>query len=254
MSNRQEYNAHAQAWQERLKKGNNYAHRFLEKPAMASHIPDLTGKRVLTLGCGSGEELDLLYAKGATSIVGIDISEELILRARQDYPHAVFHVLSLEMLDSLPESSFDFVYSSLAMHYIPSWEEVFRSLSKLTTPRAQFLFSTHHPVKWGAQVTRGPQEDSFIMGYTRTKDGQVTIQGDYFNNRLIQDVWFGNMAVEYWHRPFEALFSDILTSDFKLVGFYEPKSEEGSKDVAPAFYCTHQQIPLFCIFHLEKNS
>lgn len=253
MSNSHEYNVHAQAWQERMKSGNNYAHRFLEKPAMASHVPDLSGKRVLTLGCGSGEELDLLYAKGASQIVGIDISEELINLAKARYPQASFYVMGFEDLENFPEDSFDFVYSSLAMHYIPSWKPVLSALATLTTPYAQFLFSTHHPVKWGSAVTRGEQEDSFIMGYTRKKSGEVSIQGDYFKARQIQDTWFGNMKVEYWHRSFEDLFSDVLSSSFQLVGFYEPKAEEGAKEIAPSFYQTHQSIPLFCIFHLQKT-
>ena len=51
------YNQHAAQWAERLRSGNNPAHRFLEKPAMYAKLPDLTGQRVLCIGCGSGEEI-----------------------------------------------------------------------------------------------------------------------------------------------------------------------------------------------------
>lgn len=48
------YNGYAAKWAQKLRSGNNYAHTFLEKPAMYKKLPNLKGKSVLCIGCGTG--------------------------------------------------------------------------------------------------------------------------------------------------------------------------------------------------------
>jgi trans-aconitate methyltransferase len=67
------YNVHATRWAERLRTKNNPAHCYLEKPAMLSKLPDLVGSRVLCVGCGSGEEVEMLLSRGASFIHGFDL-------------------------------------------------------------------------------------------------------------------------------------------------------------------------------------
>src|SRR6476661_9316369 len=50
----------------------------------AGMLGDLAGKRVLDVGCGLGAGSWLLVEKGA-HVVGVDISEDAILWARQTY-------------------------------------------------------------------------------------------------------------------------------------------------------------------------
>lgn len=57
------YNEKANEWAERLRTGKNIAHEYLEKPAMYEKLPGLKSKRVLCVGCGSGEECDYLSKK-----------------------------------------------------------------------------------------------------------------------------------------------------------------------------------------------
>ena len=73
-----DYDRFAKERQEQLKKGEKRPHRFIEKPMMRELLINLTGKRVLMLGCGTGEENIMLREFGATDIVGIDLSEESI--------------------------------------------------------------------------------------------------------------------------------------------------------------------------------
>ncbi len=60
-------------------------HHYYEKPAMYGLLAsDLTGKRILSLGCGSGEDCGELVRRGA-SVVGIDIAAGLIDEAKKAY-------------------------------------------------------------------------------------------------------------------------------------------------------------------------
>src|SRR5258708_33547419 len=45
-------------------------------------LPDLREKRVLDLGCGFGWHCRYVHEHGATKVVGIDLSEKMLARAR----------------------------------------------------------------------------------------------------------------------------------------------------------------------------
>ena len=57
--------------------------RFVEKPMMISMLPNLEGKRVLMLGCGTAEESEILSKYNPKKITGIDISSKSIMIAKK---------------------------------------------------------------------------------------------------------------------------------------------------------------------------
>lgn len=164
------YNAYAAQWTERMRSGSNIAHTLLEKPAMYGKIPNLCGKAVLCIGCGGGEECRHLQSLGATRIVGTDISSALIAIARQTYTDIDFSVMDMEQLD-FPDQTFDFIYSSLALHYVADWTRTLRHIHRILRDDGTFLFSTHHPLLWGAAIERTAEHDSVQLGYTQQVDG-----------------------------------------------------------------------------------
>jgi 2-polyprenyl-3-methyl-5-hydroxy-6-metoxy-1,4-benzoquinol methylase len=50
--------------------------------AVQALLPDLKGKRVVDLGCGFGWASRWMRDQGATSVLGIDLSKNMIERAR----------------------------------------------------------------------------------------------------------------------------------------------------------------------------
>ena len=86
------YDDRAREWAERIRSDNNFAHTYLEKPAMYRELPNLKGKSVLCIGCGNGEECAHLLKLGAKRVVGIDLSKELIRIAKEGYPAIGFRV------------------------------------------------------------------------------------------------------------------------------------------------------------------
>lgn len=246
------YSNYAKQWAARMRSGENTAHEYLEKPAMYKRLPDLTGKSVLAVGCGTGEECEHLKSLGASKVVGIDVSEGLIEYAKKSYSDIEFHVMDMENIEL--DQTFDFVYSSLVMHYVESWEKTLSSISAVMKDGATLLFSTHHPATWGAERTRAADERTSLLGYKKLKKNQeCEIVGDYLNTRKINDVWFGNFDVSYYHRSLEAIIADILKSGFEIIDFAEPKAVPAAKDKDKVFYEIHDKIPLFMIFALRKK-
>jgi len=90
------------------------------------------GRRALELGCGTGLFLEHVARSGA-EIHGLDISEELLERARKRLPGAsnVRFTRGSAMLIPYPNACFDAVYGSSILHHLDleaAFSEVFRVL------------------------------------------------------------------------------------------------------------------------------
>jgi SAM-dependent methyltransferase len=118
-----------------------------EWPAVKALLPDLTGKRVVDLGCGFGWFARFARESGARSVLGLDLSEKMIARAKADTRDAAidYRIADLEHLE-LAEASFDFAYSSLAFHYVEDFGRLARRVHQALVPGAFFIFTIEHPI------------------------------------------------------------------------------------------------------------
>ncbi|MFA5048094.1 MAG: class I SAM-dependent methyltransferase [Patescibacteria group bacterium] len=246
------YDSYALKWAGNLRSGNNLAHKFLEKPAMYKKLPNLKGKTVLCIGCGTGEECEHLKSLGAKKVIGIDISPGLIEVAKKSYSDLDFKVMDMEKI-SFTASSFDLVYSSLTMHYVKSWTKVLSGVKKVLKKNGVFLLSTHHPVKWGAGIDKTKNKSTSLMGYEKYESGECRVFGDYLTARKIDDIWFGEFRVSYYHRPLSDIMSDINKSGFYISDFLEPKPLKAAIKKKSNFYKRYMKIPMFMIFELKKR-
>lgn len=109
-------------------------------------LPDLKGKRVVDLGCGFGWFCRFAWEEGAASVLGFDVSENMLARARATSDPAIGYAKAdLEVLE-LPEASFDLVYSSLAFHYIKDLEALLARVHAALVTGGQLVFSIEHPI------------------------------------------------------------------------------------------------------------
>ena len=253
------YDKCAEKWIKKMCSGGDSAHKYLEKPAMYKKIPDLKNKSVLCIGCGSGEECEHIRSLGAKEIIGIDVSKELINYAKKSYPGIEFHVMDMRKIN-FPKSSFDFIYSSLALHYLKDWTKVLEKIHKILKKDGTFLFSTHHPMIWGAEKERSGIEEKrskdkrwTLMGYVKYGDGKkYKVYGDYFKTRKITDTWFDEFEISYYHKALSLIIKEILNSGFKIIDFIEPKPIDAAKKKDRRFWEIRRKIPLFMIFELKK--
>lgn len=69
----------------KLRENNAGLNEVLEIPAFRSLLPDLDNKTILDLGCGYGENCKWYINKGAKKVIGIDISKNMIEKAKKEY-------------------------------------------------------------------------------------------------------------------------------------------------------------------------
>src|SRR5207237_10820258 len=96
-----------------------------EWPALRAMLPDLHGRTVLDLGCGFGWFCRWAREQGAAYVVGIDVSEKMLARARADtHDESISYTLAdMERMELAPQS-FGLVYWSRAL---PCAERIARS-------------------------------------------------------------------------------------------------------------------------------
>jgi SAM-dependent methyltransferase len=118
-----------------------------EWPALQALLPELGGRRVVDLGCGFGWFCDWARRQGASHILGIDVSEKMLARARADASDAAITYVrgDLECV-ALPEASFDVAYSSLAFHYIEDLQGLLFRVHAALVPGGSLVFSVEHPI------------------------------------------------------------------------------------------------------------
>lgn len=249
-----DYNKYSNQWITKRKSGTHFAHDYLEKPAMMDKLSNLENLDVLVLGCGSGEELEFILKSKPKKIVAVDSSKELIKVAEFNFPTVQFIVSKLEDLE-FENQTFDYIFSSLTFHYIKDWISLFNSLNSWLKPRGKILFSTHHPIKWGAKINKNNLFNEFTLGYKKDKkdDTQFQIYGDYLGFNKVQYKLFDKLDIIYYNRPISQMFSEITQNNLQIIDIIEPKPILESAKIKPDFYEVYSKIPLFLILKIQKT-
>jgi len=136
------------------------------------------GKRVLELGCGTGQLLNVLNPSYG---VGVDLSANMISTAQENYPHLEFIQGDLEddQLISSLKGSFDFIILSDTVGYLDDCEEAFAGLHLLCTPDTRLIVS-YYSWRWQPILALGEKiglkMPSVKMNWISTEDTMGFLQ------------------------------------------------------------------------------
>jgi ubiquinone/menaquinone biosynthesis C-methylase UbiE len=222
-------------------------HSLYEKPAMYGLLPNLKNMKVISIGCGSGEDCNQLSNRGA-DVTGIDISDKLVAIAKKSYPACDFKFMDMEKLE-FPDESFDFAYSSLAIHYLENWTKALKEAYRVLKPGASYLFSCSHPTFSAMSYTLSTDKISKRI-LSRIEDkttGVIEVTGNYFDKRRMEtNGWIT------WHKSLSEISSEIASAGFDIELIHEPKPLPKMREVSPADYKVLTKIPNFLILKLRK--
>ncbi|AZO32418.1 class I SAM-dependent methyltransferase [Mesorhizobium sp. M1B.F.Ca.ET.045.04.1.1] len=190
-----------------------------EWPALCAMFPDIGGKRAVDLGCGLGWVSRWLREKGAHSALGVDLSENMISRARELTPDAAidYRIGDLETLD-LPEAAFDFAFSSLAFHYIRDFDRLVRVVHRALTPGSFFVFSIEHPIFMAATDPHWIEDEN---GQKIWPVNRYAVEGERRTD------WFAKGVVKY-HRRIGTTLNALARAGFVIqaVDEFAPTIEQ----------------------------
>ncbi len=252
------YNQNAKDYDEHLvDSSKNTFHALYEKPAIRAELPKLDGLSVISIGCGSGHDANWLLQNGASSVVGVDISEGLIKIAESKFPNIEVHVMDMEKLD-FPDNSFDLAYSSLAIHYVDDWTQSLKEAHRVIKPGSLYVFSCGHPIDSAMQYDKeGKYRFARIGRRVNDNTGERIIFGDYLakdgkGTKPVKGV-LGEVEVTVFHHTFSVMIQQILESGFEVVKVVEPQPVEEMKSTNEGRYRQLSRVPAFMIWVLRKN-
>ncbi|MFS0615614.1 class I SAM-dependent methyltransferase [Lederbergia ruris] len=210
---------------------------------MKELIGDLKDKEVLDLGCGFGWHCRYAREQQARSVLGVDISERMIERAREmtNDPSIAYIRASIEDID-FSNAQFDVVISSLAFHYIQSFQTICAKVYDYLIPGGRFVFSVEHPI-----FTSRDEQD----WYYDDQGNRLHWPVDNYQVEGVRETNFLNENVTKYHRTISTYINDLISSGFIIRAVKESvPSDDMLKDPEMK---DETRRPMFLMIAAEKE-
>lgn len=211
---------------------------------LSGALPDLRDRHVLDLGCGYGWHCRYAREQQASSVVGVDLSEKMLQKAREmtEDDLAVTY-LQMPMEDiSFSRDQFDVVISSLAFHYVEDFRALCQKVFDSLKPGGAFLFSVEHPI-----FTARAEQDWIVDDHGKRLYWPV----DHYQDEGIRSTSFLAENVIKYHRTVSTYLNDLIENGFMIKAVREPMpSEEMLKQ--DDLMRDETRRPMFLILSAEK--
>lgn len=205
------WNAVADAYADATGPAGDTFYRRL-RPFLDEELPDLSGARVLDLGCGHGWLARELAARGA-EVVGVDGSAALLERARADHPGLRF--VEADLVQGLPPElvaeGFDAVVAHMVVMDVPELSALFADVARALAPGGVFVASLLRPAYFSHDVD-GPEAPRpwrrHVSGYLDHEERWIAAFGGH----------------RHYHRPLSWYVAELAAAGFAVTGLAEPPS------------------------------
>jgi SAM-dependent methyltransferase len=225
------YDGFAEAYARENETGLFNAH--YARPAILDLVGDVSGRRVLDAGCGSGPLVADLAARGA-QVTGFDASPAMV-RIAQERLGPDVPLLVADLTAPLPFATgeFDDAVAALVLHYLEDWSGPLAELRRVLRPGGRLVVAVNHPV---IRPVVYPDEDYFVVtSYTE----------DYtFDGHTAQ--------LTFFHRPLHAMTDAFAAAGFRISVVSEPPFDPGTpRELLPDGIGDRTSFLCFLFFVLE---
>ncbi|MFF9244003.1 class I SAM-dependent methyltransferase [Streptomyces sp. NPDC014776] len=226
-----DYDSFAEAYAAETENGPVNA--FYERPAMLALAGDVTGRRILDAGCGSGPLSAALRERGA-DVTGVDASAAMLALARRRLGEdADLYLVDLREQLPFDDGTFDDVVASLVLHYLQDWGPTLREIRRVLRPGGRLIASVDHP--FVAYTFSDPRPDYFT---TTSYSFEWTVGGQ-------------TAPMRFWRKPLHAMFDAFSTAGFRISTVSEPQPDPAARDRFPDAFHALSTRPTFLFFVAE---
>ena len=215
-----------------------------EWPLLKSLLPGLNGKRILDLGCGFGWFARWARQQGAASVLGLDVSNNMLERARELTADNAIEYRRVDLEEAeFPESAFDLVFSALALHYVRNLPRIFSAVNRALCDESWFVLSIEHPIY---TASRNAQ-------WLPHNDGHKTWPVDGYSDESSRTTDWLAKGFTKQHRTFSTVINSLIGAGFSLsrVEEWGPTAEQckSRPDLAE-----ERERPLFLLIAARKQA
>lgn len=191
----------------------------IEKYTYFQMLGDLTGKSILDLACGEGFYTRQFKQKGASLVVGVDISQKMVELAKQEEAKQKLDIeyLVADVIELGKIGNFDLVVASYLLNYAQTEAQLLKMSANIfanVKPGGRFvtlnnnseqpLSSYLNTEKYGfIKTISEPLQAGTPIQYTFSADGQKFSFDNYYLSkdtyeRVLKTVGFQDI---YWQKP-----------------------------------------------------
>ncbi len=142
-----------------------------KRPAidLAMRIPLENPKKIIDIGCGTGSSTYVLQKRfPEASILGVDLSEEMLATAREKYPELNFEKCDAQTDLEKLDHDYNIVFSNACLQWIPDHPKMIRQMLSMLAPSGvlavQLPMNDDEPIhKLIARLVESPKwRDNFV--------------------------------------------------------------------------------------------
>ena len=211
---------------------------YYERPAILALAGDVTGRRILDAGCGSGPLFAALRDRGAT-VTGFDASAGMIEQARRRLGDgADLQVADLRSPLPYPDSTFDDVVASLVLHYLEDWGPPLAEFRRVLRPDGRLIVAFDHPFAITAIHLLAGRKTTYLATHSWTEEWTMAGQ---------------TVPMRFWHRPLHAMTDAFTAAGFRISVVSEPQPVPEAREVDPEGFRMLSANPSLLFFVLHAS-
>jgi ubiquinone/menaquinone biosynthesis C-methylase UbiE len=198
------------------------------------------GRRAIDFGCGTGRSTRFLRGLGF-DVVGVDISEEMLRKAREIDPAGDYHLVEEGDLSRFEDGAYDLAFCGFTFDNIPTTEKKvknFRELRRLLRSDGRIVSLVSSPEiythEWASFSTKGFPENK----HAKSGDKVRIIQTDTEDTRPVEDVVWTD----------ESYRATFRKAKLESIATYKPLAKENE----PYKWINETTIPPWVIYVLKK--
>jgi len=209
-----------------------------EWPTLRGMLPDMSGLRVVDLGCGFGWFCRWALEAGAESVLGVDLSENMLARARRDTNDGriTYERQDLDALH-LPTAAFDLAYSSLTVHYLTALDRTMATVHRALVEGGMFVFSAEHP------IYTAPTSPGFV---TDDAGRQTWPLDGYLREGPRTTDWLAPGVVKQ-HRTIATYLRNLREAGFDVTELIEWGPSDEQVTAVPEWACELERPPFLLV-------